>query len=244
MDSRVMDIDCYSQQGSARETNRDFVGLFELDCGVLVYLLDVSTSSSLNCASFVEQLNGLILERVTNESVAEPSLFLEVFQQVIIELQQSFKSGVASLITCFVSYESGNVWGYTVGDSRIGTVRDEIIWLSPVHTGANPFGESFIDSMKLLPERHILTRSLNMRKKYNPELFQFNIAKEQSLVVASDGFWAELTSELQLSLLAKQQVQTEDDSSVIAIKDFIGAANLNCTVLSGNCNYFNLTNKG
>jgi len=239
-----MDIDCYSQQGTARDTNRDFVGLFELDSGVLVYLLDVSTSSSLSCASFVEQLNGLISERLTNEIVADPSLFLDVLQQVIIDLQQSFKSGVASLITCFISYESDIVWGYTAGDSRIGTVGDEIIWRSPVHTGANPFGESFTDSMKLIPERHILTRCLNMRKKCNFEFFQFNVAKEQSLVIASDGFWAELTSELQLSFLTKQQVKTEDDSSFIGIKDFIGAANLNCTVSSENCNYFNLTNKG
>ena len=83
-----------------------------------------------------------------------------------------------------------------------------------------------------------------MRKKCNFEFFQFNVAKEQSLVIASDGFWAELTSELQLSFLTKQQVKTEDDSSFIGIKDFIGAANLNCTVSSENCNYFNLTNKG
>jgi serine/threonine protein phosphatase PrpC len=186
----------------------------------------------------------LISGRLTNENVAEPSLFLEVFQQVIIDLQQSFKSGVASLITCFISYESDNVWGYTVGDSRIGTVGDEIVWLSPVHTGANPLGESFTDSMKLIPERHILTRCLNMRKKCNPEFFQINVAKEQSLVIASDGFWAELTSELQLISLTKQQVQAEDDSSFIVIKDFIGAANLNCTAFSENCNYFDLTNKG
>ena len=78
-----MDIDCYSQQGTARDTNRDFVGLFELDSGVLVYLLDVSTSSSLNCASFVEQLNGLISERLTNEIVADPSASTSASNQTL-----------------------------------------------------------------------------------------------------------------------------------------------------------------
>lgn len=244
MNSKVMDVDCYSQKGSARESNRDFIGLFEFDNGVLVYLLDVSTSSSLNCASFIEQLNGFISERITHELVADSGLFLEVFQQIIVDLQQLFKSGVASLITSFISYKSKNVWGYTVGDSRIGIMDDKISWVSPVHTGANPFGESFTDAMKLLPERHILTRSLNMCKKYQPVFFQFDVAEGQSLVIASDGFWAELTSKVQFNLLARQQVQTEDDSTVVSINDFIGTVSLNYSSSSENCNYFNLTTKG
>lgn len=244
MDSIVMDIDCYSQKGAVRASNRDFIGLFEFDNGVLIYLLDVSTSSSLSCASFIEKLNSFISERITHELVADSETFLKGFQQVIVDLQQSFKSGVASLITSFISYDSKSVWGYTVGDSRIGIMDDKISWISPVHTGANPFGESFTEAMKLIPERHILTRSLNMRKKYKPVFFQFDVAAEQSLLIASDGFWAELTSELQFNLLARQQVQTEDDSTVISINDFIGSASLSYSATSENCSYYDLTTKG
>tara|TARA_B100002049_G_scaffold235944_1_gene221464 strand:- start:1053 stop:1784 length:732 start_codon:yes stop_codon:yes gene_type:complete len=243
MSNIMMGIDCYSKKGTAREYNRDFIGLFEFDTGVLAYLLDVSSSSSLDCIGFVELFNNLLSERIEPEIVADYDLFLKALEQIIIDMQHSFKSGVASLIVSFIAYKSDNVWGYTVGDSRIGIMKDEIVWVSPVHTGANPLGESFTDEMKLQPERHILTRSLNMRKKYNPEFFQFKVTEDQSLVIASDGFWAELAPELQLNLLAKQQVQSEDDSSVITIKDFIYATKLNYSVSSENCSYVNLSNK-
>lgn len=243
MDNIVLDIDCYSQQGFARDSNRDFIGVFEFDSGVLMYLLDFSTRSSLNCGSFVEQLNDLISEYITHEIVANYKLFFKVFQKIIVDIKKSFKSGTASLIISFIEYGADSVWGYTVGDSRIGIMDEEISWISAVHTGANPFGESFTDAMKLNPDRHLLTRSLNMRKEYRPDFFQFDVAHNNRFIIASDGFWAELTSELQLNLLAKQQVQTEDDSTFIFIKDLISTTKVNYSVSCENCNYFDLTIK-
>lgn len=243
MSSSVANITCYSQQGKGRESNRDFVGVFELEQGVLVYLLDVATSSSLDCTSFVEKLNQLLSDQLSQEIVLKNNIFIEVFQQIIIELKQSFKSGVASLITCFISYESEQVWGYIAGDSRLGALNENISWLSPVHTGANVFGEDFTDAMRLQPERHILTRSLNMRKRYAPEFFQLNITKDQSIVIGSDGFWAELTPEQQLHILSGQQIDTEDDSSVVVIKNSTGAMSIERSDLLESCYYKNLMTK-
>lgn len=243
MNSIVANIRCYSQQGRARQSNRDFVGVFELKRGLLVYLLDISTSSALNGINFVERLNCLLSERLTQYVVTDNNRFLEVFKQIILDLQQTFKSGSASLITCFISYESNTIWGYTAGDPRLGVMDEQITWVSPVHTGANPFDKSFTDNMKLLPERHILTRSVNMQKKYNPEFFQLELSKEQSLVIGTDGFWAELTPVQQQQVLTGQYVPTEDDCSIFTIQNFLGAVNSHCSDLPENCFYFNVTNK-
>ena len=209
---------CHSQQGENNASNGDYTSVFDFDEGVLILLVDIATASPLDEAEFISSLRKLVQQLVSTETMRSPDLFLGTFQQIVAELKMTFKIGCASLITAYVSKTSTSVWGYNIGDARVGKlVQDNITWLTNVHTGANPLGEFFTEEMKSRPQRHLLTRSLNMQRPFNPDYFEIDVSDKDSLVIASDGFWAELSAHQQHLLLSQRKVATNDDCSFLKI---------------------------
>jgi serine/threonine protein phosphatase PrpC len=240
----ILEIDCISRKGKTRQSNKDFISIFEFNEGVLVSLVDISTSSQVNSIAFVDSVNGMVCKKINQITLNENSLFNSTFKQIVCELKQEFKIGSASLINTFIPFQATKIWGNTIGDARLGKIgAGEIDWLTPVHTGANPFGENFVDEMKDLPERHLLTRSLNMRREYKPDYFEVNVSDNVPLIIASDGFWAELTIEQQSAILAHQMTSTDDDCSTIKISNLSNSKGFKYTMNSPNCSYFNLTTR-
>ncbi|MEI5617534.1 hypothetical protein WB403_51470, partial [Streptomyces brasiliscabiei] len=72
------------------------------------------------------------------------------------------------------------------------------------------------------PERHILTKSLNLRRKFAPETFELDTSTDDVLILATDGFWMELNKAQQQKFINEPNVcfpdkYLVDDTSVLLI---------------------------
>ena len=90
-------------------------------------------------------------------------------------------------------FEAHKAWAISCGDCRVGGLCSDgtIDWLTPVHTGANAFGEPFERENARLNQRHLLTKSLNTRRFCEPAILDIEISQAESAVLATDGFWLE-----------------------------------------------------
>jgi serine/threonine protein phosphatase PrpC len=234
-------IECRSLKGKKRSANQDFIATFSLAEGVLIVLVDIATATSVDGNSFISTLNRKISQHITRAYFNETTL-VPCFVKIVDELKKDFKTGCASLIVTCIPFRKSNVWGFVVGDARLGKLdQQKIEWITPVHTAANPFGEKFTEKMKNVPERHLLTRSLNMRKLFKPEYFEIDTSDGKSLIIASDGFWAELSTAQQHKFLHNLSYTTDDDSSVVKITNLHNFECVEYVQHSENCSYFDLT---
>jgi serine/threonine protein phosphatase PrpC len=234
-------IECYSLQGRARSNNQDFTSIYEYPDGVLVSLADIATAVPFEDCEFVSNLNKEITQSISQESLNDRNVFLSQLRQIVEQLKKVYRKGCASFIIVYIPYNGEQVWGLTVGDARLGLLTNQCVeWVTPVHTGANPLGEIFTEQMKSLPERNLLTRSLNMRKVFKPDVFEIDISEETQLIIASDGFWAELPVDIQSTFFGSGGYTTDDDCSAIMISKIQHATTLVCKLNSENCSYFDV----
>ena len=206
-----------STKGTKRIENRDYVGLLINKKYTICIIVDVSTQSIPGtefARYFINSVIGSIqqLETITPESVT----------QILKEFQQGLRSNYlhisASYLCFFWCSETNLAWSLILGDCRLGLLQSNSIdWVTPVHTGANPYGDTFTDKMKGLPERHIVTRSLHARGSTSPELVALLINPQKTVIIASDGYWAEISLRKQFNILSGQKIDTEDDCTYIEI---------------------------
>jgi len=76
--------------------------------------------------------------------------------------------------------------------------------------------------MSLLPGRHILTKSLNLRRQFSPETFELKMSDDDIFVLATDGFWMELNEAQQQTFINKPDAFNNnaflvDDTSVLLV---------------------------
>jgi serine/threonine protein phosphatase PrpC len=232
-----------TQQGSERTENKDCFSIINSDLGTWVFVIDISTSSIATTElakrfseHFHVSLQNLLKDsisaftaRASQEKTLLDSYFADVenrkqvIQQAFSATKKELRIGVASFLALYRNDSSNKVYGLCAGDCRLGVLNNKSIqWLSPVHTGANPSGNDFENSMSLLPERHILTKSLNLRRKFEPEVFELDTSIDDVFVVATDGFWMELDEAQQQSFINEPDVcltdkYLVDDTSVLLV---------------------------
>ena len=71
--------------------------------------------------------------------------------------------------------------------------------------------------MYALPERHIVTRSLKATRYRPAEFIDLSLSETDVVVIASDGFWAELDVEKQMQFFAGTNPNSKDDCSYLCI---------------------------
>jgi len=232
-----------TQQGSERAENKDCFSIVNSDLGTWIFVIDISTSSIATTElakrfseHFHASLQNLLKSsvKVFTEKTSQEKPLLDcyfedaenrkqIIQQVFSATKTELKIGVASFLSLYRNNSSNKVYGFCAGDCRLGLLKDNSIqWLSPVHTGANPLGNDFENSMSLVPERHILTKSLNLRRKFEPEVFELETSIDDVFAVATDGFWMELNEAQQQSFINESDVCLDDkylvdDTSVLLV---------------------------
>lgn len=207
-----------SQKGRDRETNKDFFSLVDSYNGTWIFVLDIATASNAT-----EELSKCFIEAVVSQLKSFTFEGIESGMALISKAfqitQNKLKTGVASFLAIYRCSNTGKFYSFIAGDCRVGVLTKEnfINWISPVHTGANPLGDDFIPEMKFNTERHILTRSMNLRRNFNPETFIFDLLLTDILVVATDGFWAELDDDAQQIFISQGIASTSDDTSALLV---------------------------
>lgn len=220
-----------THQGSERVENKDYFSIIDSVLGTWVFVIDVSTSSNAttilakqfsenfySCLQdFLKRDDLLLSENQSQEKCKW------IIQQAFNATKKELKIGVASLLSLYRCKRSNSILGFCAGDCRLGLLNNKSIqWLSPVHTGANPLGNDFKTSMKLMPERHILTKSLNLRRNFEPEMFKFVVSADDVFVFATDGFWMELNEVQQQTFINEPDLyfgeeSLIDDTSVLLV---------------------------
>ncbi|MEI9425983.1 hypothetical protein O7A70_33455 [Mesorhizobium sp. Cs1299R1N1] len=107
------------------------------------------------------------------------------------------------------------------GDCLVGRLEDDgrIAWLTQPHTLANPLLPAAIESVAKDPARHRLTRSFRSKRFIAPDLNSIQL-DDRPLLVATDGFWAELDACQQVDFIGGRVGMVEqerDDCGALSI---------------------------
>lgn len=207
----------FSQKGVSRTENKDYFSILHTEVGTWVIVFDIATSSSAT-TELAKYCITYIHKQLKHKNIDDAGVRKQIVQAAFKATKQKFRVGKASFLSVFYSLESEKIYGMSAGDCRIGKLNtDSIEWLSPVHTGANPLGKRFEDEMRFMEDRHILTRSFNLRRDFDPEEFELLFLPHDILVLATDGFWLELDDAEQCSFIGEKGYASVDDTSVLLI---------------------------
>jgi len=206
-----------SAKGLDREINKDLFALFQTEHSTLVIAFDIATSSPVSpkmARYYVDQFQ----QKIKSIAQTNKDQIQQAIHAAYTETKTAFKIGKASFILLSYCHKTDILNCFNSGDSRMGVLGGESIqWLSPVHTGANPLGQPFTSEMLKTNKRHILTRSMNLQRPFRPEHSQYKVSNDDILVVATDGFWAELSDKEQISFINNAQKGSRDDTSALIL---------------------------
>jgi serine/threonine protein phosphatase PrpC len=126
-------------------------------------------------------------------------------------------SYLVAVVTCgfmTIAYE---------GDCCAGVVMPDgpISWLTAPHCLANWRQDREHRQLATDLGRHRISRSFKVRRKPDPEIFTKEILGGETLVFATDGFWADLSDAIQARLLDAEPVAApcaDDDVSWIVVR--------------------------
>ena len=118
---------------------------------------------------------------------------------------------------------NGQLMTAHVGDCRLGKIGQEksIEWMTKAHSLANALSELSEAELVAHPNRHQLTRSFKSQRFVEPEYGQFTFQLDDNLIVATDGFWAEMNAMEQSELLEGGYTPIglkRDDRSCLSLK--------------------------
>jgi serine/threonine protein phosphatase PrpC len=116
-----------------------------------------------------------------------------VINKLSTNLKGFYPAGRLSFLV-LLNFGNDKIFTLHVGDCRLGLIHDNqyIEWLSRPHTLANAIGEVEDVVLAEHDDRHILTRSFRTGRQCEIEINQYAINKGDQLLIATDGYWAEL----------------------------------------------------
>jgi serine/threonine protein phosphatase PrpC len=215
-----IDISWHSQAGKRTKDNRDCGGVGIRAGEALCIVLDGSTTAP-NSGALAWQLVREMVDWyvVYDEAITTESLIARL-RQSHGTLSRQYPQASASYMIVHIQSQVA-ILGLHAGDCLLGRRdgTDKIKWLNQPHTLANATELISVATIAGLPTRHRLTRSFRAREFTPPDAVTLKIEKE--LVVATDGFWAELNAQEQARFLGGQSVPMPidgDDRSALRIR--------------------------
>lgn len=209
-----------SQTGPKAEENRDHCGIGIRDDEALCIVLDGSTHGR-ESGELVRRIASHIVDwYVAAESAITPGAITTRLGLMHPELSRTFPQASASYVLVHVDGR-GATAALWAGDCLLGRrgERGGIEWLCQPHTLANAFDVVHVAAVAGLTTRHLITRSFRAREFMSPEVLGPTPADE--LILATDGFWAELGRDEQDAFLDEMQQPGRaygDDRSVLRIR--------------------------
>jgi serine/threonine protein phosphatase PrpC len=207
-----------SQQGTRTPENRDHAGVGARPGEFLGIVVDGSTAGATNgdYARAVVELTIDWFAQSDDEWTIE--LASEAVREIHRSLTKQFQKGSASLLLVHVTDE-GKLTALHSGDCVLGQLDGDIAWLNTPHTFANALIDANLRDIARSPLRHLLTQSFRTREFMLPEAFSRENAKG-TFVLASDGFWAELSDADQIAFIAGDLPTNpdRDDRSLLLLR--------------------------
>ena len=234
----VLAAEWITHNGSLTADNRDYCSVALRDNATLYVIADGSTQSiqSGDLANFfVRTLADQFLLQPLWTSAEQVANYINQFS---LSLNRMYSTARVSFLV-LLDFGGSEVFTLHAGDCRLGrsTNAKSILWLTRPHTLANAIDD--IDHKNLVKHdcRHILTRSLRSGHKCEIELGKHTFQKDDCLLLATDGFWAELDERQQQEFRSHQSLPSSsisDDMSCL----FISSCEKDNLKIQGNGNFY------
>ena len=218
----AIQISWHSRQGTRTDTNQDCCGVGVRPDEVLCVVLDGSSAGP-QSGELVRLIAGDLTDWFT---LAKGGITADDVVNQLREIHKVRSPGLhwasASYLVALIRQDKPSVILHA-GDCLIGSheAKAPIEWLIKPHTLANAIDDVSIGKIASSPLRNKLTRSFRAKEFIIPDIATIPDADDGVLVVATDGFWAELTSDEQHRFLEGEVAQAKhktDDCSVLKIR--------------------------
>ncbi|WP_106805505.1 PP2C family serine/threonine-protein phosphatase [Pseudomonas sp. S5D5] len=215
-----------SRKGTHRTENRDASGSTQ-NSGASLYVIADGTSKP-GSGQLARALSNHLLEGFGGAQPSVVSCPDQALKRVLTSLDEvhsnvcpDFPFASTSCLVLLVvgqtaiSIHAGDCClGYRETDQRMN-------WLSPPHCGPNWKGDLSHSFIANSPARKTLLNCMSHRRAHEPHIQSLRIAPDTTWILATDGFWAELSVQNQLKAIAKQTlggVATEDDVTFMLLR--------------------------
>lgn len=213
-------IQWQSQQGTRTTDNRDCAGIGIRRAEILAIVLDGSSSGQNSGAYAWEIARRMVDWFVSTEQPMTVAVLTAQLRATHAELAKDFRRDSASYLLVHIG-DNQEALVLHAGDCLIGRYASAsaMSWLVQPHTLANAVTPMTIDNLANDVGRHRLTRSFRSRQFVEPALCSI-AADNATLLVATDGFWAELDVAQQRAFIQGRMAKDtgeRDDRSVLQI---------------------------
>ena len=216
----ALQIRWHCRKGTRTADNRDHAGIGIRRDAVLAIVLDGSTSGS-GSGDFAREIARRMVDwfATGTEAMTADALIAQL-PTTHVSIAMDFRTDSASYALLHPE-ATGPALVLHAGDCLVGRREEDgrIAWLMQPHTLANPLLPVAIETVAKDPARHRLTRSFRSKRFIAPDLNSFEL-DDRPLLVATDGFWAELDAHQQVAFiegLGAVVDQERDDCSVLSI---------------------------
>ncbi len=222
-----MNVTLVSEQGQRTADNRDAM----LHCchhGVSLFLLVDGSSSQAHSGEFAQLLCSHVEQGFSALTAAQLG-HKQLKQQLFVLLQSAQQEACRQYPAACVSYVLLVKVGLIalvchLGDCLFGRVSrtKAIKWLTKPHCA---LAQLDIETLAQRPERNLLTRCFKAKRFTLPQWQVRAVKAQQSLILATDGFWADLNPQQQKDWISESPLGTKqtalnvnDDTSFILIQ--------------------------
>lgn len=212
----------YSRQGNLTPDNRDYCGISEAGGTTLCVLADGATG----CPAGGDLAKALVCLLLDGFLRLSPPATIDGMVGLLGEahagLRRKHPADSAGYIIALMG-KGPTVTTLHAGDCRLGRLANQgsIQWLTPVHVLANAIQDLDEPALRLSPGRRLLTRSFRAKRFQTPAcaIHEFD-ERDRGLLIASDGFWADLPENKQLEILhgiCTGKLTSPDDVSCLSL---------------------------
>lgn len=211
-----------SKKGSNKHENRDSCSVY-LNHDVVFAILVDATDHGLNGIEFSSDWKNHLINLVKKQGNLSPAhIRMGIFNAHCMLRNKGYIHEKAAYAILVLDKKAGVGWTLNCGDCRVGGVNrnGDVLWLTPVHSAANAFGEEFTIKHAQSIERNSLTKCLRIRHFDEPAVSQFELDNYEMWCMATDGFWVDHV------LLGEDITTLKDDASVLTLALSVGDINL------------------
>lgn len=212
-----------SRKGLKRLKNNDAVALYENDEIFIAIAVDAAEKNNISHKSGLAKYwaNEVIAEckfRIDSTSMLKIDIneIVAILREKQKNLRHSYLHETASYVVVFLDKKLQVVTTLHCGDCLFGSQKNapSISWLIKPHNTHQQHIQLLAAGCQCYSHaysRFTLTRHLNARRFYTPELNKFPITDMEEIVLSTDGYWAEHIGECIV------WEKLEDDASVLRI---------------------------
>ncbi|MDT4737936.1 hypothetical protein XH83_35410 (plasmid) [Bradyrhizobium sp. CCBAU 53351] len=185
-------IQWHSQQGTRTTDNRDCAGIGIRQTSALAIVLDGSTSGAESGAFAHEIARRMVDWYVSTDENITAGVLTAQLRATHAKLSKQFRRDSASYLLMHVG-AAQTALVLHAGDCLVGrqAPAGPMSWLTQPHTLANSVSQMTIGDLANDSGRHRLTRSFRSREFVEPAFCSIAL-DDTPVLVATDGFWAEL----------------------------------------------------